>query len=81
MKVCYFDESADGAGKILAMAGILVDSQRMHVTKALWGEFLEALSKKVGKKILEFHAADFYRGDGVKDKLNGEERSKIISAI
>lgn len=79
MKICYFDESADGAGKTLAMAGIIVDTQRMHVTKSLWEEFLKSLSTISGREIKEFHAAEFYRGDGVK--IDGAMRAKIITAI
>ena len=44
MKVCYCDESGTGDEPIAVLVGVVVDSQRMHVTKEHWGDLLENLS-------------------------------------
>lgn len=81
MKFCYFDESGMGNESVLVMAGIIVDAQRMHVTKDVWGDFLDNLSKVAGRTIKEFHSRDFYRGNGPWRGLDGKQRSTIINAV
>ena len=81
MKICYVDESGTGDEPIATMVGIIVDSQRMHVTKAHWGELLDALSRIVGKKLLELHTREFYSGNGVWYQMKGPDRAKVITAI
>jgi hypothetical protein len=46
MKVCYCDESGTGDEPIAVMVGVLVDSQRMHITKKDWCELLEQFSSR-----------------------------------
>ena len=48
MKFCYCDESGTGDEPIAVMVGIVVDAQRMHLTKADWAELLETLSQLLG---------------------------------
>ena len=60
MKFCYFDESGMGEEPYIVMAGIIVDAQRMHVTKNAWNEFLAQLSNATKRTISEFHFRDFY---------------------
>jgi len=81
MKFCYLDESGMGSEPILVMAGIIVDAQRMHVTKEIWKDFLETLSKAAKRKIHEFHSRDFYNGNGPWRNIDGQTRARIISAI
>lgn len=81
MKVCYCDESGTGSEPVAVMVGIVVDSQRMHVTKEHWADLLEILSKIVGRKVNEIHTRDFYSGNGVWRKLDGEQRSAVITTI
>lgn len=81
MKFCYLDESGTGGDQIATMVGVIVDSQRMHLTKNAWTKLLEQLSKILGHNIQEFHANKFYTGSGVWKGLNGEDRSRIMSAI
>ncbi|MDP2217497.1 MAG: DUF3800 domain-containing protein [Methanolobus sp.] len=81
MKVCYVDESGTGDEPVATMVGIIVDSQRMHVTKAHWNELLDVLSKIVGKKLAELHTRDFYAGSGVWYQMKGPDRAKVITAI
>ncbi len=81
MKVCYCDESGTGNEPIAVMVGIIVDSQRMHVTKDHWKGLLETLSKIVGKPVDEIHTRDFYSGNGIWHGLKGEKRSLYITAI
>ncbi len=81
MKFCYFDESGMGSEPYLTMAGIIVDAQRMHITKVVWADFLKLLSRTVGRKVDEFHSRDFYRGNGIWRGMDGPKRAQIIEAI
>lgn len=81
MKVCYCDESGTGDEPVAVMVGIVVDSQRMHVTKEHWQGLLDSLSKIVGQKLDEIHTRDFYAGNGVWRGLPGPRRSDVISAV
>jgi hypothetical protein len=81
MKFCYCDESGTGGEPFGVMAAILVDSQRMHVTKSEWNDLLEKLSGLAGRKINEFHTADFYPGNSPWRSLSGKQRTEIVNAI
>lgn len=81
MKFCYCDESGTGGEPFGIMAAILVDSQRMHVTKSDWSELLDKLSGLAGRKINEFHTADFYPGNSPWRALSGKQRTEIVDAI
>ena len=81
MKFCYFDESGMGDEPYLVIAGIIVDATRMHVTKDAWSDFLSGLSKAAGRKIDEFHAREFYRGNGIWYGTDGAARTRIIETI
>lgn len=82
MKFCYLDESGTGNEPYAVMAGVIVDAQRMHVTKKEWAGLLNALSQIVGQPLLEIHTRDFYSGNGIwRNKIKGEDRAKIISLI
>jgi hypothetical protein len=81
MKFCYFDESGMGSEPYLVVAGIIVDASRMHVTKDAWSDFIKTLSKAADRQVHEFHAREFYRGNGVWHGTDGAERAKVIEAI
>lgn len=81
MKFCYCDESGTGDEPIAVMVGIVVDAQRMHVSKNDWTELLNLLSSIVNNSISEIHTRDFYSGNGVWRNLDGPQRSKVINAI
>lgn len=81
MKLCYCDESGTGSEPIAVMVGVLVDAQRMHITKAEWATLLGRLSALVGKKLNELHTRDFYSGSGVWHAVKGPIRSVVISEI
>jgi len=81
MKVCYTDETGTGNEPIAAMVGIVVDSQRMHVTKEHWNDLLSQLSRIVGRQLSEIHTRDFYSGSGVWRNIQGADRARVISAI
>ncbi|MDA0263113.1 MAG: hypothetical protein O3A93_03710 [Chloroflexi bacterium] len=59
MNFCYSDESGTGEEPIATMVGIVVDSQRMHLTKKHWLELLEILNELTKRPIVELHTADF----------------------
>jgi len=81
MKFCYCDESGTGDEPVAVMVGIILDSQRMHLTKTDWTTLLDSLSSIVGRRVSELHTRDFYAGNGVWRGLDGPRRAKIISAI
>jgi len=81
MKFCYLDESGTGAEPYAVMAGIIVDSQRMRLTKTHWADLLTELTRLTGRQIREFHTRDFYRGNGTWRAIDGPLRSRIIHAI
>jgi len=81
VKLCYCDESGVGDEPIAVMVGVVVDASRMHLTKTHWQELLEHLSGLVDRSIQELHASHFYAGNEAFRGINGEQRSKIISAI
>jgi hypothetical protein len=80
MKICYCDESGTGDEPIAVMVGIIVDAQRMHVTKSDWRDLLESLSRIVGRPIDEIHTRDFYAGNEKWRALSGQQRADIITA-
>ena len=75
MKFCYFDESGTGTEPFAVMVGVLVNSQRMNLTKTHWDGLLLVLSKIVGRKITEIHTSDFYAGNGPWRDIKGDNRS------
>jgi Protein of unknown function (DUF3800) len=81
MKISYCDESGTGNEPIAVMVGVVVDSQRMRVSKEDWRELLAELSNMIGFKIDELHTRDFYSGNSPFRNLNGSQRSDYISAI
>jgi len=81
MKFCYLDESGTGDEPYAIMVGIIVDSQRMRLTKSDWSDLLLELSKLTGKTIKEFHTRDFYRGNGPWRGIDGRTRTNILNAI
>jgi hypothetical protein len=63
------------------MVGVVVDASRMHLTKTHWQELLNDLSERAGRQIVELHTRDFYSGSGVWHRLDGNQRSTIMSSI
>ena len=81
MKLCYCDETGTGEEPIAVMVGVIVDSQRMHVTKDHWGGLLATLSSICGHQLDEIHTRDFYAGNGVWRDMKGPQRSDVITAV
>jgi hypothetical protein len=81
VKFCYADESGKGEEPILVLTGIVADAYRMHVTKADWLEILAELSQILSRPIEEFHTHQFYRGNSIWRRLNGEERTAVLDHI
>jgi hypothetical protein len=81
MKLCYCDESGTGNEPIAVMVGVVVDSQRMHITKEDWDGLLQHLSGIVGVQVDELHTRDFYSGNRAFRGIAGPKRSEYISTI
>ena len=81
MKLCYCDETGIGTEPIAVMVGVVVDSQRMHITKDDWDDLLQYLSGIVGARLDELHTRDFYSGNSPFRGIAGPKRSEYISTI
>ena len=81
VNLCYCDESGMGEEPIATMVGVVVDAQRMHLTKAHWQDLLDILSKITGRQIVEIHTADFYAGNGVWRGVDGPTRALVIDEV
>ena len=81
MKICYLDESGTGDDPIVVVAGVVVDTYRMHVTKLDWNLLLSDLSSITGKPLSELHTKDFYKGNPPFRNFTGAQRSEYISSI
>lgn len=81
MKFIYLDESGTGDDPFAVMAAVIVDGNRMHVTKRDWADLLRILSKLIGRQIKEFHTRGFYSGNGAWRNIDGKMRASIISEI
>lgn len=81
MKFCYLDESGMGTEPYAVMAGVVVDAQRMALTKAEFSDLLVNLSELIGKPVLELHTSEFYPGNGVWRGLGGDQRVEVIDRI
>lgn len=81
MKFCYCDESGTGSEPVAVMVGVIVDSQRMHLTKHDWRDLLETLSTVTGRVVNEIHTRDFYAGNTPWRSIPGNKRSRIVTEI
>jgi hypothetical protein len=81
MKLCYCDETGTGQEPIAVMVGVVVDSQRMHITKEEWDDLLLHLSSIAGVELDELHTRDFYSGNSPFRGIGGPKRSAYISTI
>lgn len=81
MKFCYLDESGTGGEPIAVMAGVILDSQRMHILKDNWKELLQELSNLTGREIKEIHTKDFYPGNSPWRGLSADQRSEVIEKV
>jgi len=81
MKFIYIDESGKvNSSPFAVLCGISYDHNRMRKTKETWLAFIEWLNGQ-GVKTSELHTAQFFAGNGVWYKLNGNKRKAIIRAI
>jgi hypothetical protein len=81
VNLCYCDESGIGTEPIAVMVGVVVDCQRMHITKEHWQGLLDQLSAIAGKQIAELHTRNFYSGGGIWKGLDGPRRARILTNI
>ena len=87
MKFCYADESGHGA-EITVVAGVIVDSLRMHRTKSDWNDLISDWNRLVknsgdakGSRIFELKGRELYRGNAAWRKLDGGQRTALIELI
>jgi hypothetical protein len=82
LKFCYIDESGTDQEKPFSvMSGVIVDTNRMNITKNNWADLLQILSDILPRQIKEIHTADFYSGNGLWRNINGKNRAHIIDII
>ncbi len=79
MKFCYVDESGLSKGdRIIVLVGVVVDSHRMHISKAEWSEMLGKCSRITGKPVAEVHTRNVYRGRGEWHDVDPAIRDAVI---
>ncbi len=81
MKFAYADETGTGDGTSVVLVGVVVDAQRMHITKNDWESLVAGFAKETGKQVRELHFRDFYRGRKAWDGLPGDRRAAGITYI
>jgi len=81
VKFCYVDESGHGAEPLIVLAGVVVDAQRMHVTKDDWDELIRELTEISGGKVAELKAGHLYRGNDYWREWDAGERTALIEDI
>jgi len=81
MKFCYVDESGRGSAPVIVLAGVVVDAQRMHVTKDDWDELIRDLNEISGGKVAELKAGHLYRGNDYWREWDAGERTALIEDI
>jgi hypothetical protein len=81
MKFCYVDESGTGDEPYAVMVGVIVDAQRMRLTKVEWDFMLDGLRAVAGRPMKELHTRDFYSGNGPWRNLTGPVRAQMVGAV
>jgi hypothetical protein len=81
VKFCYVDESGMGNERIATMVGVVTDATRMRMMKAEWAGLLIALRNMTGRNIVELHANEIYRGNGVWRGVRPALRSAVFKVI
>lgn len=81
MKFCYADESGHGSEPVIVLAGVIVDAQRMHVTKEDWDDLIRDLTEISGGRVAELKAGNLYRGNDYWRAWDSGERTALIEDI
>lgn len=81
MKFAFLDESGKAPDPISVVAGVVVDSYRVHATTKQWNSILGDLSALAGMPIKEFHMRNAYGGRHEWSHCGIENRSKAINQI
>ena len=91
MFVCYIDESgytgnrSDPQSPFLVMAGVLVNTYKMHKTHGEFREIVNMVKERTGQDFTEVKGKDLYIGRGVWSKnnsgLDGRERQELYRDI
>ncbi|NJP06136.1 MAG: DUF3800 domain-containing protein [Chloroflexaceae bacterium] len=79
MKFCYLDETGTGQDTVVIFVGVVVDAQRMHLTKREWNQHLRNLSTIANREVHELHAAELYSGNDEWKGVKGPQRHQIIN--
>jgi len=81
VKFCYLDESGTGQQTVVILVGVVVDVQRMDLTKREWNDLFDSISKLSRRPIREIHATKLIPGRGAWSGVDGETRAAIVDKI
>jgi hypothetical protein len=78
LKFCYLDETGTGQETVVIFVGVVVDAQRMHLTKREWNAHLQNLSRIANREVPELHTSDLYSGNRYWRHKEDKKRTRII---
>ncbi|HLO97596.1 MAG TPA: DUF3800 domain-containing protein [Fimbriimonas sp.] len=81
MKFAFLDESGKAPDPISVVAGVVIDSYRVHATTRQWNSMIIDLSTLAGTSIKEFHMRNAYGGRHEWSRCGIANRSKAINQI
>lgn len=81
MKLVFLDESGKAKDDVSVVAGIVVDSYRIHSTRREWIGLLDAMTELAGKPVTEFHMRNTYSGRDEWSSAGIENRAVAINMV
>ena len=81
MKFCYLDETGTGEEPVVILVAIIVDVQRMNLTKREWKGLFESLSELATKPVRQIHARDLIPGNGEWRGVDASTRHQVVDTI
>lgn len=81
MKFVFLDESGKVQNEVSVIAGIVIDSYRIHRTRREWITILENMTPLAGVAIREFHMREVYSGRGEWAGATAINRDSAIDLV
>jgi len=81
MKFAFLDESGKAQDDVSVIAGVVIDSYRIHSTRREWIALLESMASLTGKPIDEFHMRNVYSGRKEWASAGITNRATAINSI
>jgi len=81
MKFAFLDESGKPQNEVSVIAGVVIDSYRIHLTRREWIAILKSMASLAGEPIREFHMRNVYSGRKEWRSTRPDNRAKAISTV